>query len=749
MQNSDDGKSRSYDNDFSNTDTELNSDTEKNDNTVKITHLGKKSFFLGSAAIQVKDSEESSKYQNAPGSSTFEAFLGSSRSSSPSKKDRFSTQISAYNFSPSDQDVVFPGDSPASEGEHYADGTLENKLQRDGTLRSRTSNSQVSRNSSVRFSANPVVITQGIKDPAIQKWDSFSKKSILKESTATPVSSNTEKIDIVSKAPSGLSFDSVGNNSNDRFVSVTGNLEEPTYMSNRNFQKSQEILTEMSQYNIDNYTKFYENNTSPNGSNDDYIMSLKSSVASNLNPFLSRTSFSHNTSPQSTKQSQQSLPHSVYENHESSSGSLSLEKSSSSSPTVSQKPLPSKKTNTYAILMCISLTCLIAVVAIVIPFIVILSRGSESTVMNYFNHASPEGKRQTLDRILAEYFNSSMTNDDMNKTLENEKQANPIMPVNRPKLKNLQPSFNMSILSHSLLNDTDISAAISNSSTSHIGFDGLNYTPQGILYPKCEVTGKDVVLDLITISKVTQRIKTSGVQCKQIRFIIEAIQLFKIDLKLSVGVLITKNNDFNKEQIKEVEYILDNYPSESIESIFVGNEVLYRNITDKDTLLQYIGQLKSKVAEKSLNISVGTSELGGLMSTELIEASDIIGANIYPFFTGQVVQTSADWVFDYQKNELNKSVKDYPAKKVVITEVGWPYIGGKHKKAVAGPKHCQKFMSDFVCKSKDKNISYYYFGAFDDPWKKIYYKDNNKWQTEWGIFTSERALKPSLELPQC
>ena len=172
MQNSEDGKSKSYENDFSNTDTELNSDTEENDNrdlvnSVKITQLGKKSFFLGSAAIQVKDSEESSRYQNAPGSSTFEAFLGSSRSSSPSKDPKFSTELNVYNSSPSDQEVVFPGDSPASESNHYTNDNFENKLQREGTLRSRTSNSQVSRNSSVRFNANPVVITQGIKDPAI------------------------------------------------------------------------------------------------------------------------------------------------------------------------------------------------------------------------------------------------------------------------------------------------------------------------------------------------------------------------------------------------------------------------------------------------------------------------------------------------------------------------------------------------------------------------------------------------------
>ncbi|CAI8494156.1 unnamed protein product [Hanseniaspora opuntiae] len=232
------------------------------------------------------------------------------------------------------------------------------------------------------------------------------------------------------------------------------------------------------------------------------------------------------------------------------------------------------------------------------------------------------------------------------------------------------------MISSNLINDTDIAKAANSISHSHT-FDGLNYTPQGILYPKCEVMAKDVILDLLTISNVTSRIsRLLGFNVNKFRYIIEAIRMFDIDLKISIGVLITDNNDFNNQQIEEVEYLLDNYPTNSVESIFVGNEVLKRNITDEKTLIKYIDRLKQKICDKKANISVGTSELGGMISKNIIEASDVIGANIYPFFTGQVVQTSADWVLDYQENELNNLIQRVP-KQIHCYNRSWVAIHGR------------------------------------------------------------------------
>ncbi|CAI8494133.1 unnamed protein product [Hanseniaspora opuntiae] len=751
MHDLNDKKSKNIEQDISNTDTDINTNTEPNasKDTISINpkqSQSKKSFYLGSAAIQLNVFDDDSKFRDNAASSTFEAYLSSSKSSSPSKLEKVTSNIQSYNSPHHEDHVVFPGDSSASEDIKYSN--FDSSLRRNESVRSRTSNSQISRNSSVRFNTNPVVITKGVKDPSIKSWDSYSQRSILKDSTATPISLKTEKLDVLSKAPSGISSEAVEQTTNEKFLSMTGNLQEPIYMSSRNLQKSQDILTEMTHLNNEHHTKYSDNSLPTKTINNDSQISINYEGSGiPLNPFITRSSFNQNNASKTFGNENQS---SGEEKHlkENNSDIVSIQGSNLSSQSNSGKESKRGKINIYAILMCISLTFLIAIIAIVIPFLVILSRGSETTVMNYFNHASPDGRNQTLNKILASYFNTSMIRNNEKDTIEHSKLNNSLLEGKKHQQLNRQQNFNISMISSNLINDTDIAKAANNISHSHT-FDGLNYTPQGILYPKCEVMAKDVILDLLTISSVTGRIKTSGVQCKQVRYIIEAIRMFDIDLKISIGVLITDNNDFNNQQIEEVEYLLDNYPSNSVESIFVGNEVLKRNITDEKTLILYINRLKQKIHEKKVNISVGTSELGGMISEKIIEASDVIGANIYPFFTGQVVQTSADWVLDYQENELNNLIKEYPDKSIVITEVGWPYMGGRHKKAVAGPKHCQKFMSDFICKSKQKKIHYFYFGAFDDPWKKVYYKDNNKWQTEWAIFNNQRDLKPHLQLPQC
>lgn len=751
MHNSTNKRLKSFEQDISIIDTDINTNTEPDVSQDIISihpkqSQSKKSFYLGSAAIPQNVFDDNLKFKDNAASSTFEAYLSSSKSSSPSKFKKVINSIQSCESLHSEEHVVFPGDASASEDNNC--DNIYSTPKRNEYMRSRTSNSQVSRSSSVRFNTNPIVITKGVKDPSIKSWDSFSKRSILKDSTATPISLKTEKLDVLSKAPSGISSEPVEHTTNKKFLLMTDNLQEPIYMSSRNLQKSQDILTEMTHLHSEHYTKYSDNSLpSKNISNDSPISMKYEGNGIPLNPFITQSSFNRNNASKGFDNENQSSGENNPLKHNNSNSS-SLQDSNLLNEYNSGKKSKTGKINIYAILMCISLTFLIAIIAIVIPFLVILSRGSETTVMNYFNHASPDGRNQTLHRILASYFNTSMIQSYEKDKIDHSKMNNSLSERKKYQQLNGLHEFNISIINSNLINDTDIEKATNSLVHSQI-FDGLNYTPQGVLYPKCEVTAKDVVLDLLSISNVTNKIKTSGVQCKQVRYIIEAIEMFNIDLKVSVGVLITDNDDFNNQQIEEVEYLIDNYPSKSVESIFVGNEVLKRNITDETTLIQYIERLKQKISEKKINILVGTSELGGIISKKIIEASDVIGANIYPFFTGQVVQTSADWVFDYQENELNNLIKDYPNKSIVITEVGWPYMGGKHKKAVAGPKHYQRFMSDFICKSREKNIHYFYFGAFDDPWKKVYYKDNNKWQTEWAIFNNHRVLKPYLELPLC
>ncbi|EGV60096.1 glycoside hydrolase [Yamadazyma tenuis ATCC 10573] len=220
-------------------------------------------------------------------------------------------------------------------------------------------------------------------------------------------------------------------------------------------------------------------------------------------------------------------------------------------------------------------------------------------------------------------------------------------------------------------------------------------------------------------------------------------------MTLSMGVWIGEDDKINTQQLEIMKKVLTKYPRKMFDSVFVGNEVLFRQDKTTNELIEIIQDVKHFVKKIGyFDLPVGTSEIGSLIDGRLLQACDIVGANIHPFFGGIDVSMATDWTYDflkYQIEPINKSHKT----KLVITEVGWPYRGGRYEGSVANATNFQYFMNAWLCESQKYDIDYYFFEAFDEPWKKIFYEDGNTWETEWGIFTSDRQMKPGVQFPKC
>ena len=74
--------------------------------------------------------------------------------------------------------------------------------------------------------------------------------------------------------------------------------------------------------------------------------------------------------------------------------------------------------------------------------------------------------------------------------------------------------------------------------------------------------------------------------------------------------------------------------------------------------------------------------------------------------------------------------------------------------AVAGIEELNRFMDDYVCAANrnataatpDPFSSYFFFEAFDEPWKDALYGGV---EAHWGLFTSDKKLKEGLVIPDC
>jgi hypothetical protein len=41
------------------------------------------------------------------------------------------------------------------------------------------------------------------------------------------------------------------------------------------------------------------------------------------------------------------------------------------------------------------------------------------------------------------------------------------------------------------------------------------------------------------------------------------------------------------------------------------------------------------------------------------------------------------------------------------------------------------------------------FEAFDEPWKKSFDTDTQKWESKWGLMDENRNVKDGLKIPDC
>lgn len=400
-----------------------------------------------------------------------------------------------------------------------------------------------------------------------------------------------------------------------------------------------------------------------------------------------------------------------------------------------------KKFTLVTLLLVLSL---LIVVGSLVTAVVILSQGTESTVKAYFRNANPHERYSVLSNLLKTY------NFQLYEGAErDEKQISSDLLYKKSKMAEggkLNGFNSFEGIPEKYKADLEIRDLMVNEAfpVGRSVFYGLAYSPRGAVEPQCQVSKREILLDMAVLSKVTCRIRNYGMQCKQSEYILDAIQELNLNMTLSVGVWIGENEKVNQNQMSELKRILKKYPMHLFEAIYVGNEVLFRQEQTTEKLVEYIQEARNfAISLGYTELSVGTSEIGSLISKELIENTDVIGVNIHPFFGGVRSEEGSRWTFDFLDNQILPIVNG--KSEIVITEVGWPYAGGKYKSAVASPSDFLQFLHEFVCQAYKNSYGWYYFEAFDEPWKEVFYEGENKWETEWGVFTNDRKLKGSIE----
>jgi exo-beta-1,3-glucanase (GH17 family)/cellulose synthase/poly-beta-1,6-N-acetylglucosamine synthase-like glycosyltransferase len=199
-------------------------------------------------------------------------------------------------------------------------------------------------------------------------------------------------------------------------------------------------------------------------------------------------------------------------------------------------------------------------------------------------------------------------------------------------------------------------------------------------------------------------------------------------LKVTVGAWIDKDVDRNEREIQAAINLAKH--NSNVIGVVVGNETIYRADQKVEGLIELIKKVK-----KSVNVPVTTGEIWNIWrdNPELASSVDFIAAHVLPYWENFTDKQAVDQAVDRYQLLRNQ----FPGKRIVIAEFGWPSAGYNLRNADPGTFEQAVVLRNFVARADAIGMEYNIVEAIDQPWK--YFEGGVG--PYWGILNAEREPK--------
>ncbi|MFT4974760.1 MAG: exo-beta-1,3-glucanase (GH17 family) [Myxococcota bacterium] len=191
------------------------------------------------------------------------------------------------------------------------------------------------------------------------------------------------------------------------------------------------------------------------------------------------------------------------------------------------------------------------------------------------------------------------------------------------------------------------------------------------------------------------------------------------------------------------------YP-EQVAAVSVGNEsqVFWSgHRSPPEVLISHIRTVRAGI-EQPVTTADDYNFWNKPESHDVAREVDFLLLHAYAMWNQQPLDEAVPWT----AATVSSIQAEHPELVVVIGETGWATELNpegsevQYIKAPAGEAEQATFYAGFTAWAAEAGVPYFYFEAFDEPWKGS--DDPREVEKHWGLFEVDRTPKPALEGPQ-
>ncbi len=222
-----------------------------------------------------------------------------------------------------------------------------------------------------------------------------------------------------------------------------------------------------------------------------------------------------------------------------------------------------------------------------------------------------------------------------------------------------------------------------------------------------------------------------------------------LGLVVMLGAWIAPNDpQSNEAEVKEAIRLANLYPQQ-VAAVSVGNETQVfwsGHRTDAEVLIGHLRTVRAAVTQP-VTTADDYNFWNKPESHAVVAEVDFVLLHAYAMWNQQQLGDAVAWTV----KTVDSIKAEHPQMLVVLGETGWATELNpdgdevKYIKAPAGEAQQATFYAEFTAWAQQTGLPYFYFEAFDEPWKGG--DDPREVEKHWGLYREDRSPKPAIKTP--